>query len=104
MSETFKILLLVCVLILVYTLTRKVHTWRIKRAYFSIIKDVEQRGALNPSTAVELPWAKRSMFRFGTRDYRPKALEYLIASNIIGMTDDGRYYLKTKEVGFLGSK
>ena len=104
MSETGRIIFVICILIVVYILTRKVHAWRIKRAYFSIIKDVEQRGGMNPSTAVELPWAKGTMFRFGLRDYRPKALEYLILSNIIGMTENGRYYLKNKKIEPLNSK
>lgn len=97
MSETSRIILLICLLIIVYVLTRKVHTWRIKRAYIYIIKDLEQQGAVDPSSAIELPYAKMGVFRFGMRDFRPKAIEYLIISNIIGMTESGRYYLKNKK-------
>jgi len=97
MSETSQIILLICLLIIVYVLTRKVHTWRIKRAYIYIIKDLEQQGAIDPTSAIELPYAKTGVFRFGMRDFRPKAIEYLIVSNIIGMTESGRYYLKDKK-------
>ena len=97
MSETGRIILLICILIIVYVLTRKVHAWKIKRAYISIIKDLEQQKAVDPSSAIELPYAKIGVFRFGVRDYRPKAIEYLIVSNIIGMTESGRYYLKNKK-------
>jgi len=97
MSETSQIILLIFLLIIVYVLTRKVHTWRIKRAYIYIIKDLEQQGAINPTSAIELPYAKIGVFRFAMRDFRPKAIEYLIVSNIVGMTESGRYYLKDKK-------
>ena len=70
-----------------------------RQAYFFIIKDLEQKGAVDPSSAIELPYAKKGIFRIGTRDYRPKSIEYMIISNIIGMTDSGKYYLKDKRVG-----
>jgi len=104
MSETGKIILLICILVIVYVLTRKVHAWRIKRAYIYIIKDLEQQGAVDPSSAIELPYEKIGVFRFGMRDYRPKALEYLILSNIVGMVDSGKYYLRNKKSGSLNSK
>ena len=104
MSETMGIILSICILIVVYILTRKVHAWRIKRAYIHIIKHLEQQGAVETSSAVELPYAKMGLFRFGIRDYRPKALEYLIVSNIVGMTESGRYYLEDKETELFSSK
>ena len=104
MSDTGRIILLICILIIVYVLTRKVHAWKIKRAYIYIIKDLEQQGAVDPSSAIELPYAKIGVFRFGMRDYRPKAIEYLIVSNIIGMTESGRYYLIDKKTELLSLK
>ena len=99
MSETGQIILGICVLIIVYTFTRRVHVWRIKRAYLTIIEDLRQKEALDPSSAVKLPYASASLFRFGTRDYRPKALEYLTLSNIVGVADNGKYYLKDQSAG-----
>ena len=98
MSETGRIILLIFILVIVYILTRKVHAWKIKRAYIYIIKDLEQQKAVDPSSAIELPYAKIGVFRFGMRDYRPKAIEYLIVSNIIGRTENGRYYLKNRKI------
>lgn len=103
-SEAGLIILLLCVLILVYILTRKVNAWRVKRASDFIIKDLEQKGALDPSSAVEIPYAKMSIFAMGTRDFGPKALEYLIANNIVGKTDSSNYYLKEKKAGLLKSE
>jgi len=99
MSETGRTLFAICILIVVYILTRKFHAWRMRQASLSIVKDLEKNRALDPSSAIELPYAKKGMFRIGMRDYRPKAIQYMIANNIIGMTDSGKYYLKDKGVG-----
>ena len=96
MNETVEIIVGVGVLVAVYILTRHFHSWRFSRTYVLIINDLKKRGALNPASAVELPYAKKSMLRIGTRDYRPKALEHLAMKQIIGMTDSGRYYLIVK--------
>jgi len=80
-------------------LTRKFHAWRMRQAYLSIVKDLEKNGALDQSSAIELPYAKKGMFRIGMREYRPKTIEYMITNNIIGMTDSGKYYLKDKSTG-----
>jgi len=104
MSETSQIILLIFLLVIVFALTRKVHAWRIKQTYIHVIKDLEQQRAFDPSSAIELLYAKIGVFRFGMRDYRPKALEHLILSNIIGMTGSGGYYLRNKKAGPLNSK
>ena len=93
MNETVEIIVGIGVLVAVYILTRHFHSWRFSRTYVLIINDLKKGGALNPASAVELPYAKKSMLRIGTRDYRPKALEHLTMKQIIGMTDSGRYYL-----------
>lgn len=99
MSETGRTIFAICILIAVYILTRKFHAWRIRQTYVLIVKDLEKNGALDPSSAIELPYAKKAIFRIGMRDYRPKAIQYMIGSNIIGMTDSGKYYLKDKGIG-----
>jgi len=93
MNETTEIIVGIGVLVAVYILTRHFHSWRYSRAYVFVINDLKKREALNPASAVELPYAKKSMLRMGTRDYRPKALEHLAMKQIIGMTAIGRYYL-----------
>ncbi|UCD71766.1 MAG: hypothetical protein JSW70_01875 [Syntrophobacterales bacterium] len=104
MSETSQIILGLCFLIAVYILTRRVHVWRIRRAYNIIIRDLQEKGAVDPPSAVELPYSEVSMFRMSLRDYRPKTLHYLISSGIIGVTDSGKYYLKDRNVGSIDSK
>ena len=72
-----------------------------RQTYLSIVKDLEKNEALDPFSAIKLPYAKKGMFRIGMRDYRPKAIQYMIGNNIIGMTGSGKYYLKDKNVGEL---
>jgi len=93
MNETVEIIVGVGVLVAVYILTRHFHSWRFSRTYVLIINDLKKKGAVNPASAVELPYAKKRMLRIGTRDYRPKALEHLAMKQIIGMTEMDRYYL-----------
>jgi hypothetical protein len=104
MSEFNQIITAISLLILVYLLTRKVNTWRIKRAYMGIIKDLEKREAFDETSAIALPYVSQSIFRVGMRDFRPKALQFLVASDIVGVTQAGKYYLKKKDVGFLESE
>ncbi len=93
MNETVEIVVGVGVLVAVYILTRHFHSWRFSRTYVLIINDLKKKGAVNPASAVELPYAKKKMLRIGTRDYRPKALEHLAMKQIVGVTATGRYYL-----------
>ena len=98
MSETFEIILSVLILGGAIFLARYFHTWKIKQAYHTILSDLKQRGALSPATAVDLSYATRQLLKFGLRDHRPIALRGLISENIVGRTDDGRYYLLDKRV------
>ena len=67
---------------------------KINHAFRIIINDLKQQGALDPSTAVTLPYATKVFFRIGLRDYRPKAVFYLVQSGIVGMTENKQFYLK----------
>ena len=96
-GETGQIILLGCVLVMVFFLTRKIQAWRMKRAYVVVIEDLKGAQAFDPESAVALPYAKTSILRFGSRDYRPKGIQYLMMGNIMGMTEDGRYYLKDRD-------
>jgi hypothetical protein len=96
MSETMQIVIGFILLAGVYILTRYGMALRIKQASISIIKDLERKKAIDASSATELPYAKSSLFRIGLRDYRPKAIESMIHGDIVGMTPDGKYYLKMR--------
>ena len=89
-----KVALLFAILIATYLLTQWGTMWRGKRACREIIKNLEERRACEPESAASLPYAqKKGIFHIGARDYKPQALQILIHREIVGTTDDGRYYL-----------
>jgi len=96
MSESVQIILGIIFLVGVYALTRYGFVWRMKRAGAFLLKDLERRGAVDPESAVQLPYAKKSFLRIGMRDFRPKALESLVQSGIVGKTEGGEYFLKKR--------
>ena len=99
MSENVQIVVGIVVLIGVYMLTRQFHAWQMRRAYLKVLNDLKQKEAFDPSSAVDLPYARTRIFRVGTRDYRPKAVQYMTQTGVVVMTDNGRYYLREGKVG-----
>ena len=98
MGETGELIIGILVLGIAIILTRQFHAWKIKRAYPTIIEDLKRQGARTPETAVDLPYARRTLMRFGARDHRPNAMKGLIAEQVVGVTDDGRYYILNSRV------
>ncbi len=95
MSETVQIIIGLILLVGVYILTQAVVGWRIRRTSKNILRDLDHKKAFDPAAAVELPYAKRNIFKIGLRDFRPKALEALVQAGLVGMTA-GKYYLKKR--------
>ena len=98
MPETTELIISLLILGAAIVLTRQFHAWKIKRAYLTIIEDLKSKGARTPETAINLPYARRHALRIGLRDHRPVALKGLIAENIVGLTEDGRYYILDRRV------
>jgi hypothetical protein len=98
MPEAAELILSLLILGAAIILTRQYHAWKIKQAYLIIIEDLKSKGALTPDTAINLPYAQRHALRIGLRDHRPMALKGLITENIVGITEDGRYYLLDRRV------
>ena len=94
MPETVELIIGIAALLAVITLTRRFHAWRIKRAYRHIIEDLKTQSALDPESAVKLPYARRSVSKMGIRDHLPLALDHLVFDNIVGRLEDDRCYLK----------
>ena len=94
MSETMKIVLMVLITIGAFILTLRVAGWKMKRACDFILRDLKEHKAVDPASAVELPYSKSSMFRIGMRDYRPRALSALVKHDVIRVQEGGRYYLR----------
>ena len=98
MPESAQIIIGIFAILIVYLLAMLGTGWWTKQISLAMMKELEERGALNAATAVELPYDKINYFKVGYRDYRPKALEMLVLSEIVCKTFDGRYYVnKEKE-------
>jgi hypothetical protein len=93
MTETAQIILALIIMVMVFILAKKIQGMKINRAFRVVINDLKQQKALDPSSAVTLPYATRAFFQIGLRDYRPKAIFYLVQSGIVGMTENKQFYL-----------
>jgi len=96
MADVLQIITGILFLALVFILTRFGMAWRVKRACLYIVKDLERRNALDHASAVELPYAKSEFFRMGLRDFRPKAVQGLVENGVLGMTEQGRFFLRKR--------
>ena len=93
MPQALNVILMVLLVIGAFILSLFIAGWKMKRACDFIIRDLRQRQAFDPASAVEIPYGRVSYFRFGMRDYRPKALEQLLRQGTVQPTEAGRYFL-----------
>lgn len=93
MPQALNVILMVLLVIGAFILSLFIAGWKMKRACDFILRDLRQRQAFDPASAVEIPYSKVSYFQFGMRDYRPKALEQLLRQGIVQPTEEGRYFL-----------
>lgn len=93
MPEAAQIIIGIVSLAIVLILAMLGTGWWTKKICVAIMQELETNGALNEASAMEVPYDKVDYFKMGYRDYRPKALEMLILSDVVCRTEDGRYYL-----------
>lgn len=98
MSETVQIIIGIGFLLCLIVLSRRFMAWRIRRAFFMIVEDLNEKGAFDAQSAVDLPYARSHLFRVGLRDYRPMAMKQLIQQNIVGVTPEGTYFLINRDI------
>lgn len=99
MSEVLQIVLGLAFVIFAFVVSRYVIAWQLQRASRSIIRDLQAGKALDPGSALDLPYAKPDYLRIGMRDYRRKALEFMINDGVVAKTESGGYYLKFSPPG-----
>jgi len=80
-----------------------VPTWMMKRAIPKVIEIFRKSNAIgiqNAKTPDELGLSPKAMWKrmFGRRDYKPRALDFLVHVKIIQLTDDGRLYLSEPDL------
>ena len=93
MLEALKTFFFILFVIGALYLAFRIAGWKMKQACDLIIGDLKEKKALDPASAVELPYATEKPFRVGLRDYRPRALEELLRQGRVRMLSDGRYFL-----------
>jgi hypothetical protein len=96
MSEPVQIVLGLLFLAGIFVLTRYIVAWQIKRATGRIIGDLQHHEAVDPITAVDLPYTKQNPLRIGVRNYYAKAIEFMVSEGVVGKTGSGKYYLQVK--------
>jgi biopolymer transport protein ExbB/TolQ len=103
MSETiytifFTILLIIVILAVIWG-CMLLSVILFKKAIYSVLDIFWEANAVNEKNArtpAELGFRRSfadELFRSGIRDYKPQALQLLIAYNIVMVTEDGRLYL-----------
>ena len=73
-----------------------------KRAIPKVIQAFRQNNAVGPKNARTLEELglkpKGILESMGRRDYKPRALQFLISVNIIQMTEEGKFYLSEEDI------
>ena len=100
MSDVLFIILIVVIFILIVLVLPQ---WLLLRNVPKVIRVFRQNNAVgikNAKTIEELGLQPKSMFGriFRARDYKPSALQLLIRSNIIEMTEDDKVYLSEENL------
>jgi hypothetical protein len=104
MPESMQIALGIVAVLVVYLLAMLGTGWWTKQICLAIIRELEEKGAVNAASAVDLPYATASHIKIGYRDYRPKALEMLVLSEVVYKTLTGRYYLDVEKAAEMKNK
>ncbi len=94
MSETMKTIFMLLLTVAAFIFALRIAGWRMKKACDFIIRDLKEKKAFDPASAVELPYSKSSLLHIGLRDYRPKALTELMKHDVVRVQEGGRYYLR----------
>ena len=104
MPESMQIVIGIIALLTVYLLAMLGTGWWTKQICLTIIRELEEKGAVNAANAIDLLYAKTSYIKIGYRDYRPKALEMLVLSEVVYKTLTGRYYLDVEKAAEMKNK
>jgi len=96
MSEPLRVLFVLLIAAGALVLALRLAGWRTKRACDFILRDLREKNAFDPATAVELPYSRAKLFHIGLRDVRPQALKILMHQDRVRVLEDGRYYLRDR--------
>ena len=94
MTTTVQILMGVVFFIGAFILSQIIVGRRLRIIGTRILKELSERRALDAFSAINLAYAKADFLPKGLRDLRPRSLNDLVQSDIVGKTPDGKFYLK----------
>jgi hypothetical protein len=94
MTSTVQIVIGIVFLVAGFVLSQIIVGRRLHSTGARILKELLERRALDAFSAVDLSYAKANLLPRGLRDLRPRALNDLIQTNIVGKTPEGKFYLK----------
>ena len=100
MNDVLFIVLMVLLFIAVMVV---VPQWMLSRNVPKVIRIFRQQNAVgekNAKTIEELGLQSKSMFQrmLSRRDYKPQALQFLIRTTVIEITEDGKLYLSEENL------
>ena len=98
MPVYLQILLLIVAFIVFVVLTIYAGGLGVRRMCFKIIAEMEEARAFSAARAIKLQEERKNIFRVGTGNIRPKALNILIADKIVIKTGNGKYYLDKEKL------
>ncbi len=78
--------------------------WGVRRMCFKILAELEEAQAFKAGKAVGLQDERKNIFRVGTGNIRPKALNLLIADGLVIKAPNGKYYLDKDKLAQMKSK
>ena len=95
MDDTLMVIVLVIVFIVVALVLPQFLVMRTVPKVIRIFRQNNAVGAKNAKPIEELGLKQRSVIEnmLRRRDYKPRALQLLISTNIVQMTEDGKLYL-----------
>jgi hypothetical protein len=94
MTSTVQIVTGFLFLIGAFLLSQIIVGRRLRSAGARILRELQERRALDALSAIDLPYAKGNLLPKGLRDLRPRALNDLIQTDIAGKTPEGKFFLK----------
>ena len=94
MWQNIQTLVMVVLAIAAFIIANIIAGRRTRKAADFIIRDLKQKKACDPASAVALPYSKSALFRIGLKDYRTAALKQLVKYDVIRVQEGERYYLR----------
>jgi hypothetical protein len=98
MPGYLQIILLVVVFIAFVGLILYMGGLAVQKTCLKIISEMEEARAYKEARAVEIQDERKNIFRVGTKNIRPKALNLLIADGLVIKTNNGKYYLDKEKL------